>query len=90
VTITVQDEVRRVKSRFSRPVILRVFPHNPLIADIRPTATVRGPTISTARRIVKGAKLREPCNIFVEDRQIPPQNVDEVRSREHHTPSNVK
>jgi hypothetical protein len=22
------DEVRRVKSRFSRPVILRVFPHN--------------------------------------------------------------
>ena len=25
VTITVRDEVRRVKSRFSRPVILRVF-----------------------------------------------------------------
>src|SRR5580693_2790233 len=28
VTITRADEVRRVKSRFSRPVILRVFPHN--------------------------------------------------------------
>jgi hypothetical protein len=28
VTITCADEVRREKSRFSRPVILRVFPHN--------------------------------------------------------------
>jgi hypothetical protein len=28
VTITRANEIRRVKSRFSRPVILRVFPHN--------------------------------------------------------------
>jgi hypothetical protein len=34
VTITCADEVRREKSRFSRPVILRVFPHNPQIAVV--------------------------------------------------------
>jgi hypothetical protein len=34
VTITYADEVRRAKSRFSRPVILRVFPHNRREADI--------------------------------------------------------
>jgi hypothetical protein len=31
VTITRAEEVWRAKSRFSRPVILRVFPHNPSI-----------------------------------------------------------
>jgi len=34
VTITRADEVRREKSRFSRPVILRVFPHNPSIPAV--------------------------------------------------------
>jgi hypothetical protein len=33
VTMTCADEVRREKSRFSRPVILRVFPHNQLGAN---------------------------------------------------------
>jgi hypothetical protein len=35
VTITRADEVRRVKSRFSRSVILRVFPHNPSTPAVR-------------------------------------------------------
>ena len=34
VAITRADEVRCVKSRFSRPVILRVFPHNRREADV--------------------------------------------------------
>ena len=34
VTIFCADEVRRAKSRFSRPIILRVFPHNRRQADI--------------------------------------------------------
>jgi hypothetical protein len=34
VTITRANEVRRVKLRFSRPGILRVFPHNRRLADI--------------------------------------------------------
>jgi hypothetical protein len=29
MTIARAEEVRRAKSRFTRPVILRVFPHNP-------------------------------------------------------------
>jgi hypothetical protein len=34
VTITRAEEVWRTKSRFSRPVILRVFPNNQREADI--------------------------------------------------------
>jgi hypothetical protein len=36
VTIACADEARRVKSKFSRPVNLRVFPHNRRKAVIRP------------------------------------------------------
>src|SRR5277367_3373558 len=41
VTVTRADEVRRAKSRFSRPVSLRVFPHNPSIRDIDSTSRLR-------------------------------------------------
>jgi hypothetical protein len=41
VTITCADEVRREKLRFSRPVILRVFPHNPSNRDVAQTSQMR-------------------------------------------------
>jgi hypothetical protein len=54
VTIACADEARRAKSKFSRRVNLRVFPHNPSIRDIASTSQLRNKRpFPTARRTVK-------------------------------------